>query len=66
MLLLNSVIDDLMLHMKYARNNMLFLFLSLMLQRFSSPKPFSDDEVEHIREVFCEYLYKQVLQKLDN
>ncbi|KAI9110483.1 hypothetical protein K1719_018349 [Acacia pycnantha] len=33
-------------------------------QRFACAKPFSDDEVEHIRDVFCEYLYKQVLEKL--
>ncbi|KAI9085656.1 hypothetical protein K1719_032499 [Acacia pycnantha] len=29
-------------------------------KRFACAKPFSDDEVEHIRDVFCEYLYNQL------
>ncbi|KAI9071997.1 hypothetical protein K1719_046044 [Acacia pycnantha] len=33
-------------------------------KRFACEKPFDDDEVEHIRHVFCEYLYKLVLEKL--
>ncbi|KAI9081723.1 hypothetical protein K1719_036326 [Acacia pycnantha] len=33
-------------------------------KRFACEKPFDDDEVEHIRHVFCEYLYKLVLENL--
>ncbi|KAI9090138.1 hypothetical protein K1719_028834 [Acacia pycnantha] len=31
-------------------------------KRFACPEPFSDDEVEHIRNVFCEYLYNELLK----
>ncbi|KAI9092221.1 hypothetical protein K1719_027721 [Acacia pycnantha] len=33
-------------------------------KRFACEKPFDDEEVEHIRHVFCEYLYKLVLENL--
>ena len=52
-----------MLHMKYGRK--LIQFLSLMLQMFQCSDPFSDAELEHIRNLFCEYLYDLTLKKSD-